>query len=122
VTPRVRFVFDQHVNAPALRQLRESGVDVVHVAEVGLNEADDPDILAWATERDRIVVTRNYRDFAPLVDAYARRGIDFPGVLFYATSVRHSDVGHHVRALLQWIDETGQADRNPVRNGIGWLR
>lgn len=120
--PALRFVFDQHVNAPALRQLRKEGVDVVHVAEVGLSEADDAEILAWATEEDRIVVTRNYRDFAPLVDAYGRKSLFFPGVLFYATSVRHSDVGHHVRALREWIGDAAASEHNPVRNGIGWLR
>lgn len=120
--PALRFVFDQHVNAPALRQLREEGVDLVAAAEVGLDEADDPDILAWAAKEDRIVVTRNYRDFAPLVEAYAKQGIPFPGVLFYSNSVRHSDVGHHVRALRMWIRDAEEAGRNPVRNGLGWLR
>lgn len=120
--PRGRFLFDQHVNAPALRRLREAGIDVVHAAEVGLSEADDPDLLAWAAKENRIVVTRNYRDFAPLVEAYAQQGIPFPGVLFYASSVRQSDVGHHVRALLEWVGEAKQAGRNPVQNGLGWLR
>jgi predicted nuclease of predicted toxin-antitoxin system len=118
----LRFVFDQHVNARALRQLRESGIDIVHAAEAGLAGSDDPDILAWAVAEDRIVVTRNYRDFAPLAEAYARQGADFPGVLFYATSVRPSDVGHHVRALRAWIDHAEERGGNPVRNGIGWLR
>lgn len=120
--PALRFVFDQHVNAPALRRLRDEGVDVVAVAEVRLSEADDPDILVWAAKEDRIVVTRNYRDFAPLVDAYAKRGVPFPGVLFYASSVRHSDVGHHVRALRDWMRDAEEAGSNPVQNGLGWLR
>lgn len=120
--PGLRFVFDQHVNAPALQQLRDGGVNVVHVADEGLAEADDPDILAWATREERIVVTRNYRDFAPLAEAYARRGTPFPGILFYASSVRQSDVGHHVRSLREWIEEAEARDDNPVRNGIGWLR
>lgn len=120
--PGRSFVFDHHVNAPAMRRLRKEGIDVVSVAEVGLGEADDPDILAWAAKENRIVVTRNYRDFAPLVEAYAKRGISFPGVLFYASSVRHSDVGHHVRALRDWVAQAEEAGHNPVQNGLGWLR
>lgn len=120
--PALRFVFDQHVNAPALRQLQSGGVDVVHVAEVGLSQADDADILAWAARENRIVVTRNYRDFAPLVEVYVRRGTPFPGVLFYAGSVRQGDVGHHVHALRAWIDAAEATGGNPVMNGIGWLR
>ncbi|HET8656447.1 MAG TPA: DUF5615 family PIN-like protein [Longimicrobiaceae bacterium] len=118
----LRFVFDQHVSGPALRQLRERGIDVVHVAEVGLASATDPEIFRWAVHEGRIVVTRNYRDFAPLVDAYARQGIDFPGVLFYATSVRHGDVGHHVRALLEWIDASVAAGRSAAASASAWLR
>ncbi|MGH7475253.1 MAG: DUF5615 family PIN-like protein [Longimicrobiales bacterium] len=120
--PVLRFVFDQHVNAPALRQLRADRIDIVHVAEVGLSEADDPEILGWAAQEGRIVVTRNYRDFAPLVEAYAKQGIPFAGVLFYASSVRPSDVGHHVRALHEWIRGATEAGGNPARNGLGWLR
>jgi hypothetical protein len=118
----LRFVFDQHVSAPAMKVLREAGVDVGHVAEAGLSEADDADILAWALRENRIVVTRNYRDFAPLVDAYGRNGVSFPGVLFFATSVRQSDAGHHVRSLQEWIHSASRAGTSPVQNGRGWLR
>jgi len=119
--PGVRFVFDQHVNGPAMRQLRDEGVDVVHVAEAGLAEADDAVILAWAAGEGRIVVTRNYRDFAPLAEAYVRKGVAFAGVLFFSRSVLHSDTGHHVRALRDWIRDAERAGVNPVENGVGWL-
>ncbi len=117
-----RFVFDQHVNARALRQLQARGVDVVHVAEVGLSAADDPEIFAWSVDQERILVTRNYQDFAPLVSAYAAKGLAFPGVLFIATSVPHADAGHHVRSLLEWVAVADQAGHNPVAGTYGWLR
>ena len=120
--PPFRFLFDQHVNVPAMRQLRGAGVDVVHVAEEGLSEADDPAILAWARKENRIVVTRNYRDFAPLVEVYARQGLSFPGALFLASSVSQADVGHHVRALHEWIRDATLVGGNPVQNVVGWLR
>jgi len=118
----LRFVLDQHVNARALKQLRAHGVDVVHVAEAGLSEADDPQVFAWAIEEQRIIVTRNYRDFAPLVQVYSGRGMAFPGVLFLSTALPQADAGHHVRALLSWIGEVEQGVRNPAENGFDWLR
>jgi predicted nuclease of predicted toxin-antitoxin system len=117
-----RFVFDQHVNARALSLLQAQGVDAVHVAEVGLDAADDAEILVWAIAEERIIVTRNYQDFAPLVSAYAERGLSFPGVLFIATSVRQADAGHHVRSLLAWIQAPDQGRHNPVASSYGWLR
>jgi predicted nuclease of predicted toxin-antitoxin system len=93
----------------------------VHAAEVGPGEADDADILAWAAAERRIVITRNYSDFAPLAQMYARHGRGFPGVLFLATSIRQSDVGHHVSALHRWLRSARESGANPVENGIGWL-
>lgn len=118
----LRFLFDQHVNGPAMHTLRAQGVDVVHVVEVGMARADDAAILQWAQQEGRIVVTRNYRDFAPLAEALAARRLSFPGVLFLATSVRHSDVGAHVRALTTWIAAAQQSGHNPVQNSFEWLR
>ncbi|GJG86311.1 hypothetical protein tb265_14920 [Gemmatimonadetes bacterium T265] len=117
-----RFLFDQHVNGPALHALGAQGVDVVHVADVGMARADDAAVLQWARDEGRIVVTRNYRDFAPLVEALAGRGELVPGVLFFATSVRQCDVGAHVRALSTWIAQAETADANPVQGGFAWLR
>lgn len=117
-----RFVFDQHVNARALRQLQARSIDVVHVAEVGPASADDPEIFAWAVHQERIIVTRNYQDFAPLVSAWADRGRAFPGVLFIATSVPQADAGHHVRSLVAWVETATRSGHNLVANSYGWLR
>jgi predicted nuclease of predicted toxin-antitoxin system len=117
-----RFVLDQHVNARALEQLRAQGVDLVHVAEVGLSRADDAEIFVWAIDQERIIATRNYQDFAPLVSAYAEQGLSFPGVLFIATSVPQADAGHHVRSLLAWIEVATRTGHSPVASSYGWLR
>lgn len=118
---QLKFLFDQHASGPALRQLQAKGVDVIHVSEVHLSEADDPEIFAWARREERIIVTRNYRDFAPLVDRAASDGLDFPGVLFFSNSIRQNDVGHHVRSLLGWIERAETAGRNVVRRTYEWL-
>jgi predicted nuclease of predicted toxin-antitoxin system len=118
----LRLLFDQLVSGPALRRLRECGVDVLHVGEVGLSEADDPAIFHWATRERRVIVTRNYCDFAPLVEAFARKGDPFPGVLFYPSSIAHSDVNSHVRALLGWVAAAERFGRNPVESTFGWLQ
>ena len=118
----LRFLFDEHVNGPAMRILRAGAVDVVHAVEVELASADDPSVFQWAKRNDRMIVTRNYRDFAPLAQAYSARNESFPGVLFLATSIPHSDVDAHVRALKVWITSTNEAGHNPVQNTFAWLR
>ena len=116
-----RLLFDEHVNVPACRALQAMDLDVVHALEVGLGHTDDPEILRWAQQEDRILVTRNYQDFAPLVQALAARGETFPGVLFLAASVRQSDVRAHVRAVTDWLAE-GPDGVAAVANSFGWLR
>ncbi|HEY9516442.1 MAG TPA: DUF5615 family PIN-like protein [Gemmatimonadaceae bacterium] len=120
--PSLAFLFDEHVNRRCLQLLRAADVDVVHVTDVGLSGADDPTVLRWAQREDRIIVTRNYRDFAPLARALASRGESFPGVLFYPTSIRHSNVDGHARALLAWVQLASSTGANPVANGFGWLQ
>jgi hypothetical protein len=117
----LRFIFDQHVSGPALRQLRRRGVDVIHVAEVGLASADDQEIFEWAREAGRIIVTRNHRDYAPLVEAYASRREASPGVLFYSSSVPEVDPGAHFEALESWIRSAQAARRNTAENTLVWL-
>jgi len=124
----LRFLFDEHVSATACRVLRERGVEVVHVVEVGLKHADDEDVLEWAIGEARIVVTRNYRDFAPLVAARNAARLPFPGVLFLPNSLPQGSVGGHVQAIERWVAEQFAFDpdgagvgRSRVTDSFGWL-
>jgi Domain of unknown function (DUF5615) len=68
----LRLLADENFNGEIVRGLllRQPDLDVVRVQDVGLSGADDPDILAWAAEHNRIVMTH---DRATMVDcAYER--------------------------------------------------
>ncbi|MBX6364233.1 MAG: hypothetical protein IRZ00_10235 [Gemmatimonadetes bacterium] len=79
--------------------------------------------------RDEIVEGL-YEHVAPHVEreaidqaqAYANRGEPFSGGLFYATSVRESDVGAHVRALEEWIQRAQAAGCTTAHGSFEWLR
>jgi predicted nuclease of predicted toxin-antitoxin system len=78
----LRLVSDENFNGDIVRGLflRRPELDLARVQDVGLEEADDPDILAWAAENNRIVLTH---DRATMPDfAYARvvTGQTMPGV------------------------------------------
>jgi predicted nuclease of predicted toxin-antitoxin system len=62
----MKFLLDQDVYATTMRFLRDLGHDVVSVAQIGLSQADDSDLLKKAQEQSRIFVTRD-RDFGGLV-------------------------------------------------------
>ena len=57
----LRLLADENFNGDILRGLllRETALDIIRVQDVGLAGADDPDVLAWAAEHKRIVLTHD---------------------------------------------------------------
>ena len=53
----MKLLLDQGLPRSATALLCETGIDTMHVAEIGLSAAEDTDILQRAREGERIVVT-----------------------------------------------------------------
>lgn len=68
------YLTDEHVPRAFVRGLRarRPDLDVVRVQDVGLRTADDPTVLAWAANHNRVVVTFD-RETMP---GYAQDRID----------------------------------------------
>ncbi len=62
----MKFLLDQDVYATTLRFLSGLGHDVIPVAQIGLAQATDEDLLKTAQDQNRKFVTRD-RDFGNLV-------------------------------------------------------
>lgn len=78
----LRLLSDENFNGDIVRGLllRRPDLDLSRVQDVGLEEADDPTVLAWAAANNRILLTH---DHATMPDfAYARvvAGQSMPGV------------------------------------------
>jgi predicted nuclease of predicted toxin-antitoxin system len=61
----MKFLLDQDVYGTTLRFLGDLGHDVIPVAQIGLAQASDEELLKTAQELGRIFVTRD-RDFGSL--------------------------------------------------------
>lgn len=79
--------------------LRRAGHDVLALAEEqALEGLDDPEVLVLAAAEDRVLVTRNSRDFAPLLREWAEAGRGHAGcVLIW--SLDHSEFAAIVSGL-----------------------
>jgi hypothetical protein len=55
----IKFHLDQHVANAVAYGLRQLGVDVTTTHEVGLQDADDPDHLAYASANGRVMITHD---------------------------------------------------------------
>ncbi|PSQ83291.1 MAG: hypothetical protein BRD44_04965 [Bacteroidetes bacterium QS_7_67_15] len=62
----MNFLTDQDVYAATVRHLREAGHDVATASSLGLAAADDEHLLDVASQKERLLVTRD-RDFGALV-------------------------------------------------------
>jgi uncharacterized protein with PIN domain len=65
-----------------VRLLRAAGHDVLTVEEAGLHSQGDPEVFALAKQEQRVILTRNVRDFEALHEADPAH----PGIL-----VEHQD-------------------------------
>jgi predicted nuclease of predicted toxin-antitoxin system len=57
----LRPLADENFNSDIVRGLllRQPNLDIARVQDVGLAGADDPEVLAWAAENNRIVLTHD---------------------------------------------------------------
>lgn len=107
----LRLLADENFNDDIVRglMLRQPDLDIVRVHEVGLGGADDPDILAWAAENNRIVLTY---DRATMSDhAYERvaEGKAMAGVFILNDRF---PIGQAIEEILLTIECSEQAEWN----------
>ena len=70
-----RFLLDENIDPKTVAYLRKEGVDVEHVRDTLAEGADDEaDILPYARETERIIVTSDVTDFGAL-DSDAHAGV-----------------------------------------------
>ena len=80
---KLRLLADEDVDARIVNTLRERGVDVVAVNELGYGGRDDSDIYQLARKKNRVLLTFNGKDFLnpgrfPLQNCSGVLWLDFP--------------------------------------------
>src|SRR5947208_9740819 len=95
----LRLLADENFNGDIVRGLllRQPDFELVRVQDVGLGGAEDPDILAWAAENDRIVLTHDYATMADFAYERVAAGEGMPGVFLLNDRF---PVGHAIDEIL----------------------
>ena len=101
----MRFLLDAHVSGPSVGgPLRDNGHDVRALdQEPELEGFEDEDVLALATEDERILVTHNVADFPELLREWAAGGHSHAGIIL-VYGIEHSEFGLIVRGLERWLE------------------
>lgn len=78
----IRLLADENFNNNIVRgiRLRIQNVDMVRVQDVGLSGADDPVVLDWAAQHQRILLTHDVSTITAFAYERARAGKPMPGV------------------------------------------
>lgn len=102
----MRLLLDANLSPRRIaRPLRERGHDILALAESSEYEGlDDPDVLALAASERRILVTRNSRDFAPLLREWAESRRAHAGCILVWT-LRHDEFGAIVQGVERLLSE-----------------
>jgi predicted nuclease of predicted toxin-antitoxin system len=78
----LRLLADENFNGDIVRGLllRQPDLDIVRVQDVGLAGADDPDVLVWAAENNRIILTHDRATMADFAYERVAAGEEMAGV------------------------------------------
>ena len=79
----MQFLADENLEAQIQVQLRlhYPDIDIIDVRDVGLDHTPDEDILQWAADNNRIVITHDVNSMRGLADSRARDGLPMPGAI-----------------------------------------
>ncbi len=107
----LRLLADENFNGDIVRGLllRQPDLDLVRVQDVGLAGADDPDILAWAAENNRIVLTHARATMSDHVYERVATGEAVAGVFLLNDRL---PVGRAIEEILLLVACTEQAEWN----------
>jgi hypothetical protein len=114
----LKFFLDTHIPKAVALQLRGRGVDALRCEEVGMAEASDDELLAFATKEGRAMVSID-ADFLRLSE-----GINHAGI-FRIPSKYQDNVGKIVTELydyFQLIDIQAGTVAEDIHNQVIWIR
>ena len=77
--------FDNDILRGVLRRMPD--LDIVRVQDVGLSGAKDPEVLAWAAQQGRVLLTHDVSTMTAYAIERVRSGLALPGVFAVSQSV-----------------------------------
>ncbi|GEM_PF-1452527 len=102
---------DENFNNDIIRGVRRrlAAVDIVRVQDVGLAGADDPTVLKWAAENDRIVLTHDVSTMTRFAYDRVREGKPMPGVIEVSRKGAKCQFRSPIRATHRVVKATSEA-------------
>ena len=105
----IRFLADENFNGLIVRGLlrRQPGLDVLTAVDAELGGADDPTLLQWAAEQNRLILTHDARTLAGFAYERVKAKLPMSGVVEVAT---HLPLGAVIEDLLLIAEASAQSE------------
>lgn len=116
----MRFLIDEMFSSNTADCLVGAGHDAVHVHGVGLAGVEDGDVLVFAANEDRVVVTENAADFVPLLDGRTAAGLALVPVVIALKRNLPAPAGAMHHALAEQLALWAEKNPDPYRH-VHWL-
>ena len=78
----IKLAADENFNGKILRGMRRRSpeIDIVRVQDSPVFEADDPSVLAWAAQENRVLLTHDIRTMSTFALDRIENGLPMPGL------------------------------------------
>ena len=115
MTPR--FLADENIDPDLVLGLRRrvDDVDIVRAQDAGLRTVDDPEILQWAADDGRILISHDLKTMPGFAGERVAAGLPMPGVILLRSTLPLAD------ALEQLAAVAGASAAEEWNNQIAYL-
>ena len=102
----LRLLIDQDLDHVILRALllRVQNLDIITAHQVGLSNASDPEILAWAAEQERVVITHDRRSMPYHATSRIARAEKIAGIIIVSRQLPVSQVINDLEIIVSCSD------------------
>ena len=115
MTPR--FLADENIDPDLVLGLRRRAddIDIVRVQDVGLRTLGDPEILQWAADEHRIVISHDIKTLPRFAADRITAGLPMPGLIVLRSSLNIAQAINELTVI------AGASDAEEWNNQIVYL-
>lgn len=108
----IKLLADEHIPKDVINRLKIWEIDIKSLNEIGLMGSTDKEILHYAKEEGRVVLTADQKDFPRLA-----KGVDHPGMIVIT---KRMSIKKLLRETMKVLDTLGSEDIKNTVQYIPW--
>ena len=112
---KIKLYIDEDMTDRLAVALRSRGYDVISVHEVNMRGRTDKEQLEFATQNNRVILTRNIKHFVALQREYYKHGLLHKGIVM----TNYLPLKELIGRVIRFLNKKKMAE---MRNCIDWLQ